>query len=132
MTMLIFALVGMLLMAFCFWQSKERVVMDGDATKQVKTSDLWREFASNRPLRIVCYFFATILTLVPVGNAAGTYFMNGLHLQEPLAQEGIRWLVCVIPAALLILAMIIISKYELTDKQVEQMNKDMSARSQQA
>lgn len=126
MTMIIYALGGMALMAFCFWQSKERVVMDDSTTKEVRARDLWHEFATNRPLRVVCYFFAAILTLAPVGNAAGTYFMNGLHLQQPLAQEGIRWLVCVIPAILLIVAMYVISKYELTDERVEEMNRAIS------
>mgnify|MGYP000832321733 FL=1 len=36
--------------------------------------------------------------------------------QSPLAEQGILWLVAVIPALLLILAMFIISKYELEDE----------------
>lgn len=49
--------------------------------------------------------------------------------QTPLAEEGILWLVCVIPAALLALAMFIISKYELTDDKIDQINKEIEARS---
>jgi len=63
-----------------------------------------------------------------VGNAAGAYFMNDLELQTPQAQEGIRWLVCVIPAMLLVLAMFIISKYELSDELVDQINKEIEER----
>nr|MCR5433917.1 MFS transporter [Bacteroidaceae bacterium] len=48
--------------------------------------------------------------------------------QTPLAEEGILWLVCVIPAALLLLAMFIISKYELTDEKIDQINKEIEAR----
>ena len=48
--------------------------------------------------------------------------------QSPLAEEGILWLVCVIPAALLFLAMFIISKYELTDEKIDQINKEIEAR----
>ena len=48
--------------------------------------------------------------------------------QTPLAEEGILWLVCVIPAALLILAMFIISKYELTDERIDEINKEIEAR----
>ena len=51
----------------------------------------------NRPLRIVALFFITAFAMMSVGNAAGAYFMNDLEQQTPLAQEGIRWLVCVIP-----------------------------------
>ena len=49
--------------------------------------------------------------------------------QSPLAEEGILWLVCVIPAALLLLAMFIISKYELTDEKIDQINKEIEQRS---
>ena len=48
--------------------------------------------------------------------------------QTPEAQEGILWLVCVIPAALLLLAMFIISKYELTDEVIDDINKKIEAR----
>ncbi|MDY6393167.1 MAG: MFS transporter, partial [Bacilli bacterium] len=45
--------------------------------------------------------------------------------QSPLAQEGIRWLVCIIPAILLIVAMFIISKYELTDEVIDDAEADI-------
>ena len=48
--------------------------------------------------------------------------------QTPLAEEGILWLVCVIPAILLGLAIFIISKYELTDEVIDDINKKIEAR----
>jgi GPH family glycoside/pentoside/hexuronide:cation symporter len=42
--------------------------------------------------------------------------------QTPFAEQGILWLVCVIPAILLALAMWIISKYELTDEVIDKIN----------
>ena len=126
--MLIYALVGLALLIFCFSQTKERVVMDDAETKNVKVSDLWTEFMRNRPLRIIALFFITAFAMMSVGNAAGAYFMNDLELQEPLAQEGVRWLVCIIPAILLVLAMWIISKYELSDEKIDQINKEIEAR----
>ena len=48
--------------------------------------------------------------------------------QSPLAEEGILWLVCVIPAALLLLAMFIISKYELDDATIDKINKEIESR----
>ena len=128
LTMLIFALVGLCLLIFCFSQTKERVVMDAKETKNVKVSDLWTEFMRNRPLRVLALFFITAFAMMSVGNAAGAYFMNDLELQSPTAQEGIRWLVCVIPALLLGLAMFIISKYELTDEKIDQINKEIEDR----
>ncbi len=128
MTMLIFALVGLSLLIFCFSQTKERVVMDEKETANVKVSDLWTEFLRNRPLRVIALFFITAFAMMSVGNAAGAYFMNDLELQTPEAQEGIRWLVCVIPAILLIVAMYIISKYELSDERIDEINREIEAR----
>ena len=48
--------------------------------------------------------------------------------QTPLALQGILWLVCVIPAILLLLAIFIISKYELSDEKMDQINKEIEAR----
>ena len=239
-TMTIYAIIGFCLLAFCFSQCKERVVMDAKSTEDVKVSDLWMEFLRNRPLRVLAFFFITAFAMMSVGNAAGAYFMNsnlhgsaqeknmfylflgaaivgmamlyfiskmdepsmmmiyvaqfikstgvivatgymwalvpevisygeyttgrrisgivnaltGLFFkagmtfgsivgpavlayvgynsntidQTPFAEEGILWLVCVIPAMLLGLAMFIISKYELTDEVIDDINKKIEAR----
>lgn len=52
-------------------------------------------------------------------------------IQTHLAEEGILWLVCVIPAFLLAIAMIIISKYELTDEKIDEINKAIEARAKE-
>ena len=128
LTMLLYSLVGLSLLIFCFTQTKERVVMDQSESANVKVSDLWMEFLRNRPLRIIALFFITAFAMMSVGNAAGAYFMNDLELQTPLAQEGIRWLVCIIPAILLVLAMFIISKYELSDEVIDNINREIEQR----
>jgi GPH family glycoside/pentoside/hexuronide:cation symporter len=48
--------------------------------------------------------------------------------QTPMALQGILWLVCVIPAILLLLAIFIISKYELSDEKMDQINMEIEAR----
>lgn len=48
--------------------------------------------------------------------------------QTPLAEEGILWLVCVIPALLLAVAMLIISKYELSDEVIDKINAEIENR----
>ena len=79
-TMTIYAIIGFCLLAFCFSQCKERVVMDAKSTEDVKVSDLWMEFLRNRPLRVLAFFFITAFAMMSVGNAAGAYFMNSnLH-----------------------------------------------------
>jgi glycoside/pentoside/hexuronide:cation symporter, GPH family len=48
--------------------------------------------------------------------------------QTPLVQQGILWLVCVIPAILLMLAIFIISKYELNDDKIDKINIEIEER----
>ena len=115
-TMVVFALAAAVCFAFSFAQTKERVVMDASAAAQVRTSDLWHEFRRNAPLRNLSLFFVLAFAMMSVGNAAGAYFMNGLEAQTSLAQEGIRWLVCVIPAILMGTAMAVIARYPLADE----------------
>ena len=74
-TMAIYAITGLVLLFFCFSQSKERVVMDASEMEKVKISDLWTEFRRNRPLRVLAFFFVTAFAMMAVGNSAGSYYM---------------------------------------------------------
>lgn len=74
-TMAIYASVGLVLLFFCFSQSRERVVMDASEAADVKVSDLWTEFRRNRPLRVLAFFFITAFAMMAVGNSAGSYYM---------------------------------------------------------
>lgn len=79
-TMLIFALAGLVLLIFCFTQSKEKVVMDEKEAANVKASDLFTEFVRNRPLRILAFFFITAFAMMSISNAADSYYMTyNLH-----------------------------------------------------
>lgn len=75
-TMAIYGLVGLALLVFCFTQCRERVVMDKKETENVKVSDLWLEFARNKPLRILAFFFITAFAMMAIGNSAGAYYVN--------------------------------------------------------
>ena len=57
-----------------------------------------------------------------------THFDAEKAVQSTSAQQGILWLVAVIPAILLLLAMFIISKYELEDDKVDAINKEIENR----
>lgn len=48
--------------------------------------------------------------------------------QSAGATQGILWLVSVIPAALLVVAMVIIHRYDLTDERLDEMNAEIEAR----
>lgn len=66
--------------------------------------------------------------VVPGLVLAWVGFDANLPVQTPLAEQGILWLVCVIPALLLLLAMWIISKYELEDDVIDKINKEIESR----
>ena len=74
--MTIYAIIGMILLIFCFTQCKEKVVMSSKDSDNVKVSDLWMEFVRNRPLRIIAFFFITAFSMMSIANAAGAYFIN--------------------------------------------------------
>lgn len=112
-TMVALAGVAVVLLVFSFTQTKERVVMKAADAAQVRVADLWREFKRNVPLRWLALFFVAAFAMMSVGNAAGAYFMNGLESQTPLAQEGIRWLVCVLPVMFMAVAAFAISRYRV-------------------
>ena len=69
-----------------------------------------------------------------VGPAVLAYvgYNSNVIDQTPFAEEGILWLVCVIPAILLALAMFIISRYELTDEVIDDINKKIEERTKEA
>lgn len=55
-------------------------------------------------------------------------FNAQLPEQTPFAEQGILWLVAVIPAILLVLAMLIISRYELEDDRIDEINRAIEER----
>jgi GPH family glycoside/pentoside/hexuronide:cation symporter len=55
-------------------------------------------------------------------------FNKDLPAQTAFVQQGILWLVAVIPALFLILEMFIISKYELEDSVIDKINKEIEER----
>lgn len=74
--MSVYALAGFGLLVYCFTQTRERVVMDADKTDAVRYSDLFTEFARNRPLRVLAFFFITAFAMMAVGNSASAYYMQ--------------------------------------------------------
>ena len=76
LTMLLYSLIGLALLAFCFSQTKEKVVMDEKETANVKVSDLWTEFGRNKPLRVLAFFFITAFAMMSISNASRPYYMS--------------------------------------------------------
>lgn len=124
-TMSALAVVAFVFLVFCFAKCRERIAMKESERDKVKLRDLWLEFRGNAPLRDLALFFVLAFTMMSVGNTAGPYFMNGLDLQNSFAQEGVRWLVCVIPAILLVASAGVFSRYPLSDEAVEKLNREI-------
>ena len=91
-TITVFALAGLVLLVFCFSQTRERVVMDREEAAKVKVSDLWMEFVRNKPLRVLAFFFITAFAMMSVGNAADAYFMKYNVGATPLLTTAFMWL----------------------------------------
>ena len=91
-TMSIFALVGLALLIFCFFESRERIVMDEKESANVKVSDLWMELVRNRPLRILSFFFIIAFTTMSISNAADSYFMTYNIGATPFMTTAFMWL----------------------------------------
>jgi len=91
-TMSIFALTGLALLIFCFFESKERIVMDEKGASEVKVSDLWMELVRNRPLRILSFFFVIAFTTMSISNAADSYFMTYNIGASPFMTTAFMWL----------------------------------------
>lgn len=66
--------------------------------------------------------------VVPGFVLAYVGFDKDAAVQSPLAEQGILWLVAVIPAILLAVAMIIISRYELDDSRIDEINAAIESR----
>jgi GPH family glycoside/pentoside/hexuronide:cation symporter len=55
-------------------------------------------------------------------------FDSAAKIQTPLAEQGILWLVTLIPAVLFVLAIFIIGKYELSDERMDEINMEIAKR----
>ena len=91
-TMTIFAIAGLVLLLFCFTQTRERVVMDEKESANVKVSDLWMEFVRNKPLRVLAFFFITAFAMMSVSNAADSYFMTSTIHANAFMNTVFMWL----------------------------------------
>lgn len=74
-TMSIFSIFGLLLLLFCFADTKEKLVSDKESTDSIRIADVWKEFLHNRPLRILALFFIIAFTMMSISNASDSYFM---------------------------------------------------------
>jgi len=97
----------------------------------------YSEFASGRRVAgivnaLICIFMKAGMALggvIPGLVLARVGFQAGKPVQTPLAEQGILWLVTIVPAILFVLAIYVIGKYELTDAKMDEINAAVSKKS---
>ena len=90
----------------------------------------YSEYASGRRVAgivnaLICIFMKAGMALggvIPGLVLAWVGFKASASEQTPLAEQGILWLVTLIPAALFVIAIFVIGKYELTDEKMDEIN----------
>lgn len=88
------------------------------------------EYASGRRVAgivnaLICIFMKAGMALggvIPGLVLAWVGFKAGESVQTPMAEQGILWLVTLIPAVLFVLAIFVIGKYELSDEKIDELN----------
>lgn len=100
----------------------------------------WNGFSGSLLYAYITYvglsMFFTLIN-VPYGALGGVIpglvlawvgFNSSSQAQTPLAEQGILWLVTLIPALLFLLAIYVIGKYELSDKVMDDINASITNR----
>ena len=80
---------------------------------------------------LICIFMKAGMAIggaVPGLVLAWVGFNGASQVQTPLAEQGILWLVTLIPALLFLLAIYVIGKYELSDKVMDEINATITKR----
>lgn len=92
MTMSIFAIAGLLLLFFCFSQTREKIVMNARQSAGIRLIDLWNEIAGNRPLRVLSLFFIITFATMSISNAADSYFLTYVVKADTFNTSVFMWL----------------------------------------
>ena len=121
----VFAIVGFVLLLYCFTGSKERIATTPE--KPVTYGEMFAEFKANKCLQLVLSIFVTVFLASFISAPVNAYYT---HLAEysVTAQNAILVFTCIIPAVLLIIVGGLIYKYPLTDERLDEINKEIEAR----
>ena len=121
----VFAIVGFVLLLYCFTGCKERIATTPE--KPVTYGEMFAEFKANKCLQLVLSIFVTVFLASFISAPVNAYYT---HLAEYslTAQNAILVFTCIIPAVLLIIVGGLIYKYPLTDERLDEINKEIEAR----
>ena len=121
----IFAIVGFILLTYCFLSSKENITTTPE--KPVTFGEMWQEFKANKCLQLVLGIFIVVFLASFISAPVNAYYTH-LSDYNPTVQNAILWFTTIIPAVLLVIVGYLIYKYPLTDEKLDEMNKAISAK----
>jgi GPH family glycoside/pentoside/hexuronide:cation symporter len=121
----VFALVGFILLLYCFMGCKERIATTPE--KPVTYGEMFAEFKANKCLQLVLGIFIVVFMASFISAPVNAYYTKLANYSE-IAQNAILWFTCIIPAALLIVVGLLVHKYPLTDEKLDEINKAIEAR----
>ena len=122
----IFAIVGFILLTFCFLGSKENITTTPE--KPVSFGEMWIEFKANKCLQLVLGIFIVVFLASFISAPVNAYYTK-LNDYNATVQNAILWFTTIIPALLLVAVGYLIYKYPLTDEKLDEMNKAIEAKS---
>ena len=122
----VFALVGFVLLMFCFMGSKENITTTPE--KPVSFGEMWQEFKANKCLQLVLGIFVVVFLASFISAPVNAYYTKLANYSD-IAQNAILVFTTVIPAILLVVVGYLIYKYPLTDERLDEMNREIEARS---
>jgi GPH family glycoside/pentoside/hexuronide:cation symporter len=121
----VFAVVGFVLLLLCFTGCKENIATTPE--KPVTYGEMFAEFKANKCLQLVLSIFVVVFLASFISAPVNAYYTKLANYSE-VAQNAILWFTCIIPAILLILVGFLIYKYPLTDERLDEINKEIEAR----
>ena len=121
----IFAIVGFVLLLFCFMGSKENIATTPE--KPVSFAQMWQEFKANKCLQLVLGIFVVVFLASFISAPVDAYYPK-LNDYSETAQNAILWFTSIIPALLLIIVGYLIYKYPLTDDKLDEMSREIEER----
>jgi GPH family glycoside/pentoside/hexuronide:cation symporter len=121
----VFAIVGFMLLLYCFTGCKERIATTPE--KPVTYGEMFAEFKANKCLQLVLSIFVTVFLASFISAPVNAYYTHLAEYSET-AQNAILVFTCIIPAVLLIVVACLIYRYPLTDERLDEINREIEAR----
>ena len=121
----VFAIVGFFLLMLCFMGSKENITTTPE--KPVSFGQMWQEFKANKCLQLVLCIFVVVFLASFISAPVNAYYPK-LNDYSATAQNAILLFTTIIPAILLVVVGYLIYKYPLTDERLDEINKEIVAR----